>query len=87
MLNFHNLRISRHAVTQMAERLVEIEDLADVLQHPAIVEPHDGKRRFVGRSGLVAVVAGDDENPVVVTVLLRGADPWDDDEARRRFER
>ena len=83
MLNLQNLRITRHAVRAMGERGVEIEEVAEILKRPSIVEPHDGKRRFVG-NGLALVIAGPDEAPVLVTVLLRERRQWTDEDARRR---
>ena len=86
MLKVENLRITRHAVRAMAERGVEVEDLVGALRAPVVVEPHEGKRRFVGENGLVAVIAGPDERPVLVTVLLRRRDQWDDDDAHDQFK-
>lgn len=84
MLNFWNLKFSAHAVTAMAERDVEVETIAAILVRPDIVEAQPGhRRRFVGQ-GLAIVVAGDDENPVVVTVLLRREEQWTDQDVRDR---
>ena len=85
MLKVENLRITRHAVRAMAERGVEVEDLVGALRSPVVIEPHEGKRRFVGANGLVAVIAGPDEWPVLVTVLLRRREQWDDDDAHGHF--
>jgi len=83
MLNLSNLRITRHAVGVMGERGVEVEEIVEILRRPDVVEPHDGKRRFVGH-GLALVIAGDDERPVLVTVLLRRRDQWTNADARKR---
>lgn len=83
MLNLTNLVVTRHAIRVMAERGVEIEEVVEILRFPSVVEPHDGKRRFVG-NGLALVIAGDDEEPVLVTVLLRERRQWTNEDARRR---
>lgn len=68
-----NLRLSRHAIEQMAARRVDVEDLACVFTHPVGTEPHDGRTRWVGRNGVVAVVAPDG---VIVSVIWRRAERW-----------
>ena len=83
MLNFRRLKFTQHAVRAMGERGVEVEEIAEILRRPEIVEPHAGKRRFIGH-GLAIVVAGPDSNPVVVTVLLRRGGQWTNEDARKR---
>jgi hypothetical protein len=78
-----NLKISAHGWRAMAARDVSPEEVVEILRRPEVVEPHDGRRRFVGK-GLAVVVAGDDLSPVVVTVLLRERRQWTSADARAR---
>lgn len=82
MLNLQNLVITHHAREALEAR--PAPDLAETLTRPVVIEPHEGKRRFVGRLGLVAVVAGTDERPILVTILLRRRGAWTDEDAQRR---
>lgn len=77
------LKLTGHARKAMLERGVSIADLAGVLSRPEIVEPHEGRRRFV-KGDLVAVIADDATGPVLVTVLWRRPDRWTSGEMRRR---
>lgn len=84
MLNLQHLTVAAHAFKAAAARGVEIEEIVEILRRPEIVEPQDdGRRRFVGK-GLALVVAGTDDRPVLVTVLLRRRDQWTDEDARKR---
>jgi hypothetical protein len=74
------IRLSAHALDAMARRGVEVEDLVDALLRPEVVEPNDGRVRFV-RDGMAYVVA---PGPVLVTVLLRERRQWSDGDALER---
>jgi hypothetical protein len=74
------IRISRHALRAMTDRGVEVEDLVEALLRPEVVEPHEGRLRFV-RDGVAFVVA---PGPVLVTVLLRERRQWTNSDARSR---
>lgn len=78
------IRLTRHAREVMAARGVTFDEIAEVLARPEIVEPHQGKRRFV-RDGVVVVVAeGHRGEKVVVTVLFRRSEQWTSEDMRRR---
>jgi hypothetical protein len=71
---------SRHALAHMEARGVTWAEVVETCQRPHVVEPHQGRRRFV-RDGLAVVVA---EDGTVVTVLLRASAQWTDGDARAR---
>lgn len=77
------LTLTAHARRAMKERGVSIKDLAEVLTKPEIVEPHQGRRRFV-KGELVAVIADDETGPVLITVLWRRPDRWTSKDMSRR---
>lgn len=83
MLNLANLKISAHGWAAMEKRDVSPEEVVAILRRPEVVETHEGKRRFVGE-GLALVVAGTDDRPVLVTVLLRERRQWTSADARNR---
>lgn len=74
------VRFTHHALTVMKRRDISPEEVANALADPQIVEPHQGKRRFV-RDGLAVVVAPD---LAIVTILLRSSVQWTDADARAR---
>lgn len=85
-LDLENLRVTSHAAAKLRERAVPTAALMRTLRHPCVVEPsRRGQRRFVGDHGLVAVVAGGDAEPVLVTVLLRESTRWTSEQAATRF--
>lgn len=86
MLNLDGLVITNHAATKLRERKVDTAHLMRTLRFPRVVEPsRQGQRRFVGDHGLVAVVSGTEEEPVLVTVLLREQNRWTSEQAAARF--
>lgn len=85
-LDLDKLAVTTHAAAKLRERRVPTAVLMRALRSPRVVEPsRDGQRRFVGDYGLVAVVAGEDDRPVLVTVLLRDRAKWTSDQAAARF--
>lgn len=81
MMNSNTLRPSAHALETMTRRDVSWSEVIEACEHPTIAEPpYQGRRRF-HRGTLCVVVA---EDGTVVTVLLRGAHQWDDEQARQR---
>lgn len=86
MLDLDRLAVTNHAARKLRERNVDTACLMRTLRHPRVVEPsREGQRRFVGDRGFVAVVAGPDSEPVLVTVLLRDQHQWTSAEAAARF--
>lgn len=86
MLNLDNLVVTNHAAAKLREREVDTACLMRTLRYPRVVEPsRQGQRRFVGDRGLVAVVAGTEEEPVLVTILLREQTQWTSEQAAARF--
>lgn len=86
MLDLEQLIITTHAACKLRERQVDTALLMRTLRYPNVVEPsRKGHRRFVGERGLVAVIAGPDEEPVLVTVLLRDQQQWTSEQAAARF--
>jgi len=77
------LKVTAHARLAMRERDVRPEEVIAVLRDPQVVEPHEGRERYV-RNGLVAVIVWEGERPVLVTVLLRKRETWTNADARRR---
>lgn len=77
------LRITRHAWKAMADRDVTPEEVVEILRRPSVVEPHQGRERYVGRK-LVLVVAWEAGAPVLVTVLLRRGEQWTNSDAASR---
>jgi hypothetical protein len=81
-----NVRFTWHAAEVMADRNVTQAQVADVLMHPEIVEPHRGKRRFI-KGELVVVLADDDRRRgfyAIVTVLWRRPEAWTSADMRQR---
>ncbi|MGX4690750.1 DUF4258 domain-containing protein [Streptomyces sp. JNUCC 63] len=74
------LRITPHFLDVIARRDISPAEVADCLRRPDIVEPHDGRRRFV-RGRIAVVVAADG---ALVTALLRDRAHWTDADARNR---
>lgn len=78
------VRVTAHAREVLLRRAIPWQEVAEALDRPEVTEPHEGRRRHV-RRGLVAVLAEPESaRPVLVTVLLREASPWDDAACRRR---
>ncbi len=80
------IRLTRHAREQMVARDVTPEEVGEAILRADVVEPSRGARRFV-KGDLVVVVAPDARRRgryVVVTVLLRSAEDWTDEDVRRR---
>lgn len=80
------LVFTTHALRAMAAREVEVEDVVDAILRPDVVEPHEGRVRYV-KDGIAYVVApldGKRDRPVLVTVLLRTGRQWTDADARTR---
>lgn len=81
------IRLTAHAQRVMCERGVSFSEVEKAVSRPQIVEPHEGRRRFI-RGDLVVVVA-DDRRPggsdlFVVTVLWRKLDRWTSDQMKAR---
>lgn len=85
-----SLTLTRHALDAMRRRLVEPEDLAEVLRDPATVEtagrgPRGESRWRFTRGDLCTVVAvHPGGRAAVLTVLLRSSDRWTDADVAAR---
>lgn len=69
-----------HFLAAMRARDIDAAEVADCLRRPDIIEPHEGRRRYV-KNGLVVVVAHDG---ALVTALLRSRETWDNAAVRAR---
>lgn len=74
-------RFSGHALEVMEARNVSPEAVGAAIREPDVVEPHQGRRRFV--KGDLVVVVGPDG--VIVTVLLRDRAEWTAKDCRARW--
>lgn len=83
MIDVRRLVYTRHAQAAMAARGVTPDDVELAITDPHVTEPNGDARRYV-RGDLVAVVAGTNFRPVLVTVLLRARHQWTSEEMRRR---
>ncbi len=77
------IRLPEHARDVMKRRQVSFEQLVEIISNPDIIEPHQGKRRYV-KDNLCVVVASSLHGKVVITILLRKNDSWTDNDARNR---
>lgn len=87
-LDLSRLTISKHAREVIKDRDVDTALVMKTLHKPHVVEPHQGRRRFVGDNGLVCVVGGTDHEPTLVTILIRDhgeAGRWDNSHAQSKF--
>lgn len=79
-----SLILTEHARQVMKRRAITFETIVSIVRDPSIIEPHDGKKRYV-RDDLCVVIATDKRGfKVVVTILLRVQDQWTDADVRSR---
>lgn len=79
------LRLTNHAREVMKRRNISWDELVEVIERPDIIEPHQGKKRYV-KGKLCVVVAPSLHGKVIVTILLRDQNQWSDEDVRKREE-
>lgn len=82
----HELYFTLHAREVLERRNITPDTVWDIMRSPDIIEPNDGRLRFVGYG--LAVVLGSKKhqfnNWPIITVLLRDGNQWTDKDARER---
>lgn len=73
-----------HLREKMKARNVTWAEIVDILEHPEVSFGPDFKDKRVLQKGDLAVVVGRDN--AVITVLLRDADQWTDEQAASRYK-
>lgn len=76
---------TKHLLEKLSARNVTWAEIVDIVEHPDVVYGPDIQGRRTLQRGELCVIVGKDN--AVLTVLLRNADQWDDDQARDRKKR
>jgi len=77
------LYLSNHAREVMKRRQITWDEVVATVERPDIIEPHQGKKRYV-KGTLCVVIAPSLHGNVVVTILLREQKQWSDEDVRNR---
>lgn len=80
--NFNLFVPTPHLLEKLKARNVTWAEVVDILERPEVVYGPDRQGRKVVQKGDLAVVLA--TNNAVITVLLRDAENWNDEEARNR---